>query len=419
MDIDTHVNSIVEQIITDITSKVQAQVATVISQKIDEALTVIDYTSILADKLSQRLDAKLATLPIDATSIQLELGKRVTALSETLAEQVRLRSISEIADSVAREVTGINFNNTFQTTLLTAIQNRQVSFPDRSIPFNSINFEGFKINGDIISGGIITKFGSTGIDDQSTACQLTILDDVTVIENNLLTKDLTVKGTATIEGDLNVTGTIPETSQLFRSVVTAATNNVITNQSLLTSFASKVVAQIKTDGLDLTKILVNGQTAIEGNNLGTFITYSNLQRVGQLAELQVTGESLFTNTLYTTNKRVGINTVEPGHSLAVWDQEVEVGIGKQSTNTGVIETPRNHALVLSSNQKNNLTLTTDGAVTVNKINMGSMSFAVGSMPPSNNQPKGSIVFNSNPSLGGPLGWVSLGDAKWANFGIID
>jgi hypothetical protein len=419
MDIDTHVNSIVEQIITDITSKVQAQVATVISQKIDEALTVIDYTSILADKLSQRLDAKLATLPIDATSIQLELGKRVTALSETLAEQVRLRSISEIADSVAREVTGINFNDTFQTTLLTAIQNRQVSFPDQSIPFNSINFEGFKINGDIISGGIITKFGSTGIDDQSTACQLTILDDVTVIENNLLTKDLTVKGTATIEGDLNVTGTIPETSQLFRSVVTAATNNVITNQSLLTSFASKVVAQIKTDGLDLTKILVNGQTAIEGNNLGTFITYSNLQRVGQLAELQVTGESLFTNTLYTTNKRVGINTVEPGHSLAVWDQEVEVGIGKQSTNTGVIETPRNHALVLSSNQKNNLTLTTDGAVTVNKINMGSMSFAVGSMPPSNNQPKGSIVFNSNPSLGGPLGWVSLGDAKWANFGIID
>jgi len=29
------------------------------------------------------------------------------------------------------------------------------------------------------------------------------------------------------------------------------------------------------------------------------------------------------------------------------------------------------------------------------------------------------VFNSNPSLGGPLGWVSLGDARWANFGIID
>ena len=76
-------------------------------------------------------------------------------------------------------------------------------------------------------------------------------------------------------------------------------------------------------------------------------------------------------------------------------------------------------MIVGSNGKNNLTLTPDGATTVNKINMGTMSFAVGDMPPSDNQPKGSIVFNSNPSLGGPLGWVSLGDARWANFGVID
>jgi len=29
------------------------------------------------------------------------------------------------------------------------------------------------------------------------------------------------------------------------------------------------------------------------------------------------------------------------------------------------------------------------------------------------------VFNANPTLGGPLGWVSLGDARWANFGLVD
>ena len=40
-------------------------------------------------------------------------------------------------------------------------------------------------------------------------------------------------------------------------------------------------------------------------------------------------------------------------------------------------------------------------------------------PPTDDQPMGTIVFNSNPSLGGPLGWVSLGGARWANFGIID
>ena len=270
-----------------------------------------------------------------------------------------------------------------------------------------------------ITGGIITKFGSTGIDDQATACQVTIMDDVTVVENNLLTRDLTVKGTTTIEGDLNVTGTVPESSPLFKNVVEAATNNIATNQSLLTSFAGKVVSQIKQDGLDLTKILVNGQTAIDGSNLGPSITYSSLQHVGTLSELQVSGETLLSQTLYTTGKRVGINTIEPTQALTLWDQEIEFGFGKQTNGVGIIETPRNHTFILSTNGKNNLTLTPDGATTVNKINMGTMSFSVDDKPPSDNQPKGSVVFNSNPSLGGPLGWVSLGDAKWANFGIID
>lgn len=419
MDIENHVNGIVEKIITDITSKVQAQVATVIAQKIDEAVAVIDYSSILADKLSQRLDAKLATLPIDATSIQLELGKRVTALAENLSSQVQQQASSSITESVSKEVKSIDFNGLFQSTLLTAIQNQQVAFPDKSIPHNSIDFAGFKTSGDIITGGIITKFGSTGIDDQATACQVTIMDDVTVVENNLLTRDLTVKGTTTIEGDLNVTGTVPESSPLFKNVVEAATNNIATNQSLLTSFAGKVVSQIKQDGLDLTKILVNGQTAIDGSNLGPSITYSSLQHVGTLSELQVSGETLLSQTLYTTGKRVGINTIEPTQALTLWDQEIEFGFGKQTNGVGIIETPRNHTFILSTNGKNNLTLTPDGATTVNKINMGTMSFSVDDKPPSDNQPKGSVVFNSNPSLGGPLGWVSLGDAKWANFGIID
>jgi hypothetical protein len=180
-----------------------------------------------------------------------------------------------------------------------------------------------------------------------------------------------------------------------------------------------VLNTIRADGLDLTKITVNGQEVVNGNNLSTFITASNLQKLGVLQELQVQGESLFADTMYVSTKRVGINTIEPSQALSIWDQEIEVGVGKQSNNTAIIGTPRNQTLVVSSNGKNNLVLTPDGAATVNKINIGTMSFTVGDAPPSNNQPKGSIVFNSNPSLGGPLGWVSLGDAKWANFGVID
>ena len=421
MDIDQHVNQIVQNIIEQITTQVQAQVATVIGAKIDEVVKAIDCTSLLSEKLSQKLDIKLSSLPIDKNTIEAELTNRITAMSHALATQIEKESLKSIAGTVSQQVNTIDFKTLYKSAVVDSIVSEIVTFPDHSIPLNSLNLENLRLTGDSIQGGIIQNFGSTGIDDQATACQVTIMDEVTVVENNLLTKDLTVKGTATIEGDLNVTGTIPESSHLFQSVVAAATNNVRTSldQVVFKSYADMVLNTIRADGLDLTKITVNGQEVVNGNNLSTFITASNLQKLGVLQELQVQGESLFADTMYISTKRVGINTIEPAQALSIWDQEIEVGVGKQSNNTAIIGTPRNQTLVVSSNGKNNLVLTPDGSATVNKINMGTMSFTVGDAPPSNNQPKGSIVFNSNPSLGGPLGWVSLGDAKWANFGVID
>ena len=180
-----------------------------------------------------------------------------------------------------------------------------------------------------------------------------------------------------------------------------------------------VLSTIKKDGLDLNKIKLNGEDIINGGNLSNAITFSNLQRVGQLSELQVRGESLLGETLYVSGKRVGINTIEPAQSLSIWDQEIEIGFGKQSTNVAVVGTPRNQTLILSSNGKNNLTLLPDGSITISRMTLGAVSMLSGSAPPGNNEPKGTIMFNSNPSLGGPMGWVSLGDARWANFGIID
>ena len=250
---------------------------------------------------------------------------------------------------------------------------------------------------------------------------MTIRDDVTVVENNLLTKDLTVKGTTTIEGDLNVTGEIPESSAMFIKFVDAATNNVRSSldQVVFDTYADMVINTIKKDGLDLNKIKLNGEDIINGVNLSNAITSSNLQKVGQLTELQVRGETLLGETLYVSGKRVGINTIEPSQVFSIWDQEIEIGFGKKTTNVALINVPRNQTLIISTNDKNNLTLLPDVSVTVNRINLVSLSMSSSDKPPMDNQDRGTIVFNSNPNLGGPLGWVSLGDARWANFGIID
>ena len=421
MDIDQHVNQIVQNIVAEITTKVQAQAMDAITLKIDEVINTLDYTSMLSNKLSQKLDIKLSNLPIDKNTIEAELTNRVEKLARNLSISVEQQSVKIINDTVSRYVDQIDFKTLYQTTIVSAIQNNKITFPEASIPCSAIQVENLQLSGGNIVGGIIQQFGSTGIDDKSSACQLTIMDDITVVENNLLTKDLTVKGTTTIEGDLNVTGTIPESSAMFIKFVEAATNNVRTSldQVVFKNYADMVLSAIKTDGLDLNKIKLNGEDIINGGNLSNSITFSNLQRVGQLSELQVRGESLLGETLYVSGKRVGINTIEPAQSLSIWDQEIEIGFGKQSTNVAVVGTPRNQTLILSSNGKNNLTLLPDGSITISRMTLGAVSMLSGSAPPGNNEPKGTIMFNSNPSLGGPMGWVSLGDARWANFGIID
>ena len=421
MDIDQHVNQIVQNLVAEITTKVQSQVAELINRKVSDVVEAIDCTPILAEKLSQKLDAKLALLPIDAKSIERELTERIDGLAVNLSNSVKTKTLEAVTSQINNHVNQVDLHSMYQTVIVEAIKNNQVVFPTNSIPIDAVNLETLKISGDAITGGIVTHFGSTGIDDQATACQLTVMDEVTVVENNLLTKDLTVKGSATIEGDLNVTGTISESSAMFKKFVDAATNNVRTSidSNLFTSYADIVVKKLLDEGLDLDQIKVGGQTVVSGPNLGNFITISNLQQVGILKELQVSGESFLSGTLYTTKTRVGVNTIEPSQALSVWDQEVEIGFGKLENNTAVIGTPRNQKLVISSNGKNNLSLLPDGSVTVNKINIGNMSISAAGAPPSNDQPIGTVVFNSNPSVGGPMGWVSLGGSRWANFGIID
>ena len=421
MDIDQHVNQIVQNLVAEITTKVQQQAAAAVESKIAEVLAAIDTNTMLSERLSQKIDERLAKLPIDAKTIESELSIRVNDLATNLATQVQSKSIQLANDTIQQQVNAINFQELCQSALITAIQSNRFSFPEASVPGVAVDVATLRLSGENIVGGIVKSFGSTGIDDKATACQLSIFDDVTVVENNLLIKDLTVKGTATIEGDLVVTGRVPEDSGMFVNLVDSVSLRVKNglNHDVFSGFSDLVFNQIRENGLDLTKITLNGTEVVSGGNLSNNITFSNLQRVGTLSELRVGGESLLSQTLYTTNKRVGVNTVEPAHALSVWDQEIEFGFSKRETNVAVFETPRNQRLVISTNGKNNLVLMPEGGVVVDKITIGATTLSSASVPPNYDAPHGVIVFNSSPTIGGPLGWVSLGGARWANFGFID
>ena len=135
--------------------------------------------------------------------------------------------------------------------------------------------------------------------------------------------------------------------------------------------------RIKQDGLDLTKITVNQNTVIEGNQLGTSITESNLQKLGLLRELQVSGETAIAGTFYVGNKRIGVNTIEPSAALAVWDEEVELTVSKYRDDTARLATPRAQTLILGSNRNNNIILGTDGSTEIGRLRIGSNQFGSG------------------------------------------
>jgi hypothetical protein len=421
MNLDDNVNTIVQTIIAEITTQVQQQVAEQIDAKIADIVNNLDATSILSNLLNQKLDQVLGRLPIDSKSIESQLLSRLDTTAATMSTNIQAQATAAITESIATQVNNINFQQLCESTLISAIENQKINYAKSSIAGDAIDIASLIISGDNVQGGIIRNFGSTGIDDKAENCQLTIMDEVTVVENNLLTQDLTVKGTVTVEGDLNVTGAVTKTSALYVSLVADAAESVKTNldSTLFNTYADTVFNRIRDVGLDLTKITLNQNPIMDESGLANSIRNSNLEKVGLLKELQVAGESYLSGTLYSTRNRVGVNTIEPARALSIWDQDIEIGFGKQSNNTAVIETPRVQNLVLSSNGKNNLVLDSNGGTTVNTLTIGHIAISTSPVPPTNSQPKGCIVFNANPTLGGPMGWVSLGDARWANFGIID
>ena len=217
MEIDSqHISGIVQSIVAQITSQIQTQAMSAVQQSINEVVTTIDSASMMSDLLSQKLDATLSQLSINTATVESQLVAKLDALSSNLANTVQAQAVARATESINAQIGQINFKDLCQAVIVSALQQNLLQFPVASIPGSAIDQSTIRLSGNHIEGGIITNFGSTGIDDKALTCQLSIFDEVTVVENNLVTRALTVKRTATIEGDLNVTGTMPPDSPLFQ-----------------------------------------------------------------------------------------------------------------------------------------------------------------------------------------------------------
>ena len=262
-----------------------------------------------------------------------------------------------------------------------------IDFPDSSIPASKINVNGLRISKSTIQDHV---FGA-GIEDIADSVQLTVMDGAVVVENDLITNS--IKAT-----------TVTADTLIVKDFATDQPWYATMKQDVLASVPKPETPKdwsFKIAEMDA-KIQVNAAR-------------------NQLNELEVSGEAMLSDVLYTTpgNKRVGINTMEPSDALTVWDQETEVVIGKHASQEGYIGTRRRQDLNIGANNTVGIKVRSDGTVSMDKLELLGRTIGSSKTIPGHAAKKGDIVLNDNPTVGGYVGWVCLDGIRWAGYGKIE
>lgn len=334
--------------------------------------------------IKQNIDTAVENL-VD-TSIAL-LGKDPAWLTK-VEKQIEQQINRSVMDSVVRQLSNIDLNPVIK--------------------------ERIDENMAVFQQDILNNFASTGINDQATSCQLTIMDDTTVVENQLTSRDLNIVNVAVIN-DLVVKGSVNIDNRSWDTLadgISEKTLNKLT-QEWKTTLISQVAEQIKTDGIEFDTVTIGGELLVSGNKLSKNIKETSIQSVGVLHTLEVAGESTFNNkTLTVLNRRLGVNTQAPEMALSVWDEEVSVVIGKNQSNEAYIGTNRDQGIAIGVNRIPQIEISAAGLTRIKQLQIGLHKISHATLVPGWAGTRGDLVLNTNPGADRVFAWVCLGAHRW-------
>lgn len=391
-------NDIKDQVRQDIELTIDQHIQAswqMIESHVSDAVSNYDFESAISNIASESLDRHLSTIkiPVDAIKANLESEARQTLST------VKSNINTKVHDTVLEILEQAGIGSVIEETLADQLSN--IKFPPNSIRATAINWEGHRMSGDHISGGIISGFSSLGIDDKATNCQLTIMDNVVVIEPPLVTTGIEVRGNLVAES-IGVS-VIELTGKMIGTGVAELGNTMV----------KQFKTEITTTGIDISEIRSGEKILLNSSELGTSVLNSSLRKVGTLENLETSGETNLSETLYAYRRRVGINTIEPAHTFEVNDGEVQFVVEKVGQNRVFAGTQRNQALTLGANGKDNLSIDVDGSVTINDFKLGAVTISTASQTPTWSGHTGELVFNDSPKVGQPSFWCCLGGHRWA------
>jgi|TARA_B100000214_G_scaffold184879_1_gene133330 hypothetical protein len=354
------------------------------------------------------------------------------------------------------------------SSLATAIQELANDSPTE-IEINDRSLSGNKIH-----GGMITKFQSKGIKDESTKDKV-LVNDLGLHVDNISVES--ILNPLTIKGDLNVEGNITAT-KLHVNEITADIRHERTSPL---EFVSEGDAGIygkglqwrgdgptkqfvyrgnpdriwTTESIDLNSgcsLYIDSVPVLSEKELGSTISKSSLTTVGTLNNLQTSNDLCIDGWIYyeSDSNRLGIGTEAPNAQLSIVSLESEfivdcetssTRIGNWTTdnldivtdNTTRITINAHGDIVLGTNNETKTKVVGKLGINVNNpsndietsgpVKFQGKKFETGiAVPTSGLYNIGDIVWNQSPTPTGYVGWICVREGspgEWKPFGQIN
>jgi hypothetical protein len=339
------------------------------------------------------------------------------------------------------------------------------------------------LSGDHIYGGVILGFSSKGIKDEATETQVLVKDNNVHIkkistdgvlgslsvEHTLTAQDITVSGTiraAKLEvNELTADLRVERSSSLeFRKV----NDDSIIGKGLLWFgegnvkqfvFNNKPDRFFSSEHIELFKdrtLIIGGVPILSSSELGTSVTKSNLRELGRLKGLIVDGNVSIDQYIYynNNNNRLGVGTDTPSAGFSVAEDGIEVMLGTRDQTRGMVGTHASIPFDIVTDNTTRISLSPSGNIQLGNTELepvqvsihGKLSIRVNNpdpnvdlhvngpirfagrmhsyaeeYPTSGSHRVGDIVWNSNPDIGKPVGWVCVragAPGLWKRYGLV-
>lgn len=316
------------------------------------------------------------------------------------------------------------------------------------------------ISGNAIHGGKVTLFRSTGIADNASKLVLLVDDDgitIDAVDTERLVGDTTVTGNLTVEGKVTAEAVITEQrhvgsidfhapgSELDMVGLQWRTNDDKTKQFVWREknkgfYASNTIDLHRTAHFSIDNINV-----LSSDRLGPTVQHSELRSVGVLENLTTVGDLIidegfvrwdsgtmrFSIGNELPNGQFSVSSNEAEFVVDPWFDTVKVGtyttshldiITDDTIRISIKDTGNVNVIgklgINAENVTSDVDLQVDGPVRIQnkKIEYGT------DYPVSGSHGKGDIVYNTNPVVGGFVGWICVESGMpgiWKPFGRIE